>query len=381
MGIKHIDNLSYKDYITALSEPWELSEKLDGSSARIGILDNRYYLEYANVKYFSLDDFPSEIWASTYKVAFSAGIVFLSRANFSPFDCYFDIEILFNKRPNTIFYNLDDTIVLRALSINGGETQPAQNWAHAMTLKSLYEKLFISMNELKSDDGIKIETILTPRTIKFRMLESLASRSYCDIIPIINEELEWLNTMSIIPGFSNSDVILQPLTSCPHGMGPCEWKIIKPKFKELRQSLRTELDKRRMILKNKILDILSKIKSGYNSDFMEGVVVTTTSTVFKIVDKTHFTAINYYLHRVKYLLLGSKFYKKQGLLTIWKDYPKEVKIEKIHRLLQWYLRNHYKMLKIVPYKGKSLMYGYADQIHQRTLNMFADTIQRVENGR
>lgn len=381
MGIKHIDDLSYKDYITALSESWELTEKLDGSSARIGILDNRYYLEYANVKYFSLDDFPSEIWASTYKVAFSAGMVFLSRAKLSTFDCYFDIEILFNKRPNTIFYNLDDTIVLRSLSIYGEEAQPVQNWAHAMTRRSLYERLFISMNELKSDDGLKIETNLTYRTIRFKQLDSLTSNSYCDIIPILNDELTWLKSMSIMTGFSNHDVILQPLTACPHGMSAEEWKTIKPKFKELRQSLRSELDRRRVILKNKILDVLANIKSRYNSDFMEGVVVTTTSTVFKIVDKNHFTAINYYLHRVKYLLLGSKFYKKQGLLTIWKDYPKEIKIEKIHRLLQWYLRNHYKMLKIVPYRGKSLMYGYTDQIHQRTLNMFADTIRRVENGR
>lgn len=385
MGIKHIEDLTYNEFINAIGFAWKATEKVDGSSVEFGFDDKlQYYLEYGKQRYYSVDEIPDEAWATTYKLAFLVGQLVLTRVkehysvgtNF-----YVRAELVFSHRPNTIYYAIPDTIIILSAGRKGSEEKTSLEIFSNIT--DINNGIAISYNGLISRDGKTVETELMGTTVHiavntdYNIISKMLHPRRCVFHGRI---YDWLLSKSSVEGFTVGDIIRWPMNRRPPNIPSDQWSLEKKEFQEVRDSYRAELDILRMKLKEEIIEIMETVGSTYSARFMEGIVVNTDSP-FKVVDKKNFTRINLYLHRMKYLLLGSAFYKKKGLLQIYKDHPKEVKLRQMDRLLNWYLRHHTKMLKYEVIGSSGTIFGYMDQVHQRTLNMFADTRKRIEDGR
>lgn len=385
MGIKHIEDLTYNEFINVIGFAWKATEKVDGSSVEFGFDDKlQYYLEYGKQRYYSVDEIPNEAWATTYKLAFLVGQLVLTRVK----ECYsvgtnfyVRAELVFSHRPNTIYYAIPDTIII--LAAGRKNSKEKDSLAIFDSITDIKNGIAISYNGLISRDGKTVEKELMGTTVHvsvntdYNVISRMLHPRQCVFHGRI---YDWIMSKSSVEGFTVGDIIRWPMNRRPPNIPSDQWALEKKEFQEVRDSYRAELDILRMKLKEEIIEIMETVGSTYSARFMEGIVIN-ADTPFKVVDKENFTRINFYLHRVKYLLLGSAFYKKKGLLQIYKDHPKEVKLRQMDRLLDWYLRHHMKMLKYEAIGSSGTIFGYMDQVHQRTLNMFADTRKRIEDGR
>lgn len=367
MSIKHIEDLSYADKIRILSSVTSSCyEKLDGSSVEFQMgLDCGFRMKLAGSWVSEYDEIPQELWANDYRYAYVVGYAlyesFLREVTKEDLAVPSSVitvqaELVIGNCPNTIRYNSGNRLVI--LNITDSNYHHSHHNINTLFYGYWSEKTISSSLMISStNNGTEVS-----RDIKTLDIDVSLNIP----IPIMfgYKKLAIPDEISFISDMPARDIDFKSIA------------------RKLTQDTKNKIDNIVLLFKYDLLINLNKNRSITP----EGLVINVTDLqnhrlVFKVVDKKLFTSANYYGHRVKYLLLGSKFYKKKGLLDIYRDYPIDIKIQKIVKLLNWYKSNHKNLSRSFASHTGTIDISYDLELHQRTLNTFYDTIQRIKNGR
>lgn len=221
-----------------------------------------------------------------------------------------EIEVLFGRLPNTVPYDSDVNRIIFLNAVSGNPNLTAirnfmKNKRTKITILAPYTTDGVTI-EL-AHETYKWEFVQTP-TIS--MDKVTKDQAISDIDEELDALEEFMKADSGIHKFSNAEVLSLPLNVRPESVNQPDWKELKSMIKDKRIELNNALSGRtglRMRIKEILLNTLVRdIRSDFGPEikdggWIEGVVFRhkDTGEMFKIVDKDLFTAVNTFLWKVR----------------------------------------------------------------------------------
>lgn len=387
-SIPHYEDLSAKDILQSLDLQWWASEKLDGSYLEAGLDESGcFYTSRKNgERNYQLSDWPAECWANDYRAAHEVSSMIVEslvkEGAMAPGQ-HFGTEVLPRGRPNTIPYTMPDTL-------NGMLVITTVSWPVSTAFYSVVERFHatLKVDMLTSDDGKNVRSwknkqdwVVKINTQYHRDLTGARlGPSASKIRKVLNM---WLPQESKVEGFSIMEVLDISLAKKHPACGDRNWNELRKELKKERDELREVFTALVLLFKDIAYKVLvnempSVVGAGSHK---EGVVVQTSHILFKIVDRPTFSARNHFTHWVKYALVGGRRPARPCFLSRTKDWPKEARLARLEVLRQRYLDWHVMLRLPVTFMGREHVDDYSGSLHWRTLNLFADTRKRIEDGR
>lgn len=399
MGIPHFEDLSIGDILTVLDNEWSVLEKLDGSYFEFGLdsTGSFYSRHKGGPVCHSLDDWPSAGWTNSFKLGHTAAenIVdgLLAEGLIQSGDTFVS-ELLVGQRHNTILYF----------------QMPLYNFGYFVIIKTperedenaIYQNMlerFFSTFSVKFMQGVTVSVDGKTQSDEPLMLEfeTAVNRPYSPILiarklaTSISDFKElytaWLSGPSNIVGFSIKDCLEVNLGRKSDKCGDRIWSSLKTELKQEREYLRKLSNKYLMMFKDivyraTVVDLPSIFGFG---PYKEGVVIKVINThiAFKITNRIEFSKANHFAHIVKYWLIGGRRPARPSFLSRTSHWPIEHRLARLDVLLQRYLdnrlalRSQFDLTPVYPH----MVVEYTGGLHDRMLNLFADTRQRIINGR
>lgn len=388
VSIPHFEDLTAKEIFESLELKWWASEKLDGSFLEVGLdkWGHFYTSRKGGDRMYQVDDWPKECWASTYRCAHEVASMLveaLYKEGAIAADQHFGAEIIEGKRPNTIPYVLPDKTT--ALMVLTTVSYPVSTTFYSVVenfVASFRPEILVSFNGKEIATGhisqtwrVKINTQYSRELIAARLTPSAQK---------VRKVLEmWLPQESKVRGFSIMEVLDVNLSKKHPNCGSRNWNDLRKELKQEREELKEVFTSLVLLFKEIAYKVLvfempSVVGAGSQK---EGVVVTTPNGLFKIIDRPSFSTRNHFAHRVKYMLVGGRRPVRPCFLSRTKDWPVEKRLARLDVLLQRYQDWHVMLRLPVTYNGTETTDSYSGSLHQRMLNLFADTRKRIEHGR
>lgn len=388
VSIPHYEDLSAKEIFESLDLKWWASEKLDGSFLEAGLdqWGHFYTSRKGGERMYQLEDWPRECWANSYRNAHEVASMLveaLYKEGAIAAGQHFGAEIIDSKKPNTVSYTLPHGVtgllVLTTVSYEVSTT------FYAVVEKFVAEfrpEILVSFNGRDVAQGyvnqtwqVKVNTQISRELVAARLSQSATK---------VRKVMEmWLPQESKIQGFTIMEVLDISLAKKHPNCGDRNWNDLRKDLKKEREELREVFTSLVLLFKEIAYKVLvfempSVIGAGSQK---EGVVIKTPNGLFKIVDRPSFSARNHFAHRVKYMLVGGRRPARPSFLSRTKDWPVEQRLARLDVLLARYQDWHFMLRLPVTYNGVDTTDSYSGSLHQRMLNLFADTRKRIENGR
>jgi hypothetical protein len=388
VSIPHFEDLSAQRIYDSLDLQWWVSEKLDGSYLKFGLDDEGFFYTQrkGGSKTYTLEEFPEECWADTYKIGHTvAGMVVegLRKEGLIGPGQGMGAEILQGCLPNTVPYQMP-------IHLNGMLVITTIDYDVNDSFFKVMEKFQCSFQHetLLSNNGWDIER-------KVQNQNWLVKINPPHSMPWVQSRLgphaqklkkvldRWFPTESNVKGFTILEVLDISLSKKHPNCGDRNWNELKKELMKEREELREVFSSIVLLFKDIAQRVLihetpSVIGAG---SFKEGVVVATDNGVFKIVDRQQFSVANQFTHRIKYMIVGGRRPARPSFLSRTKDWPIDKRLARLRQLLDRFESGRHPLHYLMSYGDKSHLYSYSGQLAQRTLNMFRDTRKRIEDGR
>jgi len=389
-SIPHFEDLSAKEIYESLDLRWSASEKLDGSYLEAGLDDEGFFYSRrkGGEKIYSMDDWPDECWASTYRIAHEmAGMLveaLVKEQAIQPGN-HIGFEIIHGRQPNVVHYSFDSRY-------NGMMVITTVSWKPSTEFYSIVEhfEAFYVVPVRQSSDGMTSQVTLEHQEwcIRFnqQISQELIQARLTPSAQKIRKVLDmWFPQASNVEDFTIAEILDINLARKHEKCGDRNWNELRKELKREREQLWEIFRALVLLFKDIAYKVLvdempSVVGAGSRK---EGVVVLTPGGLFKLVDRPNFAAANLFIHRVKYMLVGGRRPVRPCFLSRTKDWPKEKRLARLTTLLYRYMK-HRSRLRFTPDRSGSqqtLYVGYVGDLHQRMLNLFADTRKRIEDGR
>ena len=388
VSIPHYEDLSAKEIYDSLDLMWWASEKLDGSYLLFGLDDQgSFYSQRKGGKpCYSLDDWPDELWANTYRIGHTLSnmlVESLLDEGLIQAGQSIGAEILHGRLPNTVPYIFPDDSDGYLIVTNTSFDASPDFFSTLEKFNAFWLERSTYANErCVVDDFPFLHSwkIRVNRQIPRELAQARLMLHATKFKKVLNH---WFPQESKIQGFSILEVLDINLASKHPNCGDRNWN-------ELRKDLAVERDELREVFTSLVLlfkDIAYRVlvleqpSSVGPGSFKEGVVVKTNNGIFKIVDRDAFAEANRFTHIVKYWIVGGRRPARPSFLSRTKDWPKEKRLARLEVLKDRYIASHYTMHYTLEVGGREMLLSYSGELHTRTLNMFHDTKKRIENGR
>jgi len=386
-SIPHFEDLSAREIYESLDLNWSVSEKLDGSYLEAGLDDDGFFYSHrkGGERNYHVNDWPDECWAATYRIAHDmAGMLIealLKEQAISPGN-YMGFEIIHGNWPNVVRYNIQPPH-------NGVMVITTISWKPSTTFYTVIERFstFYRAPVRRSSDGITSQVVMedqdwvikpnpqiVPELVQARLNPSAQRvRKVLDI---------WFPQESKVEGFTVAEILDINLARKHEKCGDRNWNDLRRELKRERDQLRESFLSLTLLFKDAAYKVLvdempSVLGAGSRK---EGVVVLTPRGLFKIVNRDSFLESNLFIHRIKYMLVGGRRPVRPCFLSRTKDWSLEKRLLRLNTLLYRYMA-HRNRLRLVEDYGYTQEIGYTGDLHQRMLNLFADTRKRIEDGR
>lgn len=388
VSIPHFEDMSPQRIYDSLDiSRWTVSEKLDGSYVKFGLdQDGVYFTERkGGQRFYTLEDFPEECWADTYKIAHTAlgfATEAMKKEGFIKLGQEYGAEVVQGFLPNTVPYKID-TKYDGTIHITS-----AENPSHLLfSMMGCFECSFIH-EALFSIDGWNIEREKRHQTWAVKMNPRISNHWITARLQPHADQLKnvldsWFPLESKISGFTIKEILEIKLNKKHPNCGNRNWTDLKEEISKERDELRVAFTNAVLLFKRIAEQVLiyetpSVIGAG---SLKEGMVIETSDGLFKITERELFTEANLFTHIVKYWLVGGRRPYRPSFLSRTKDWPIDKKLARLDQLRTRFLTNHYQLNYILKTNGRSHLYSYSGQLRERTLNMFRDTRKRIEDGR
>lgn len=379
MGIAHIEDVSPREMRDALEEHWTISEKLDGSSITCGLdADGIFYSERkGGEKIYHVADWPERPWANAFRQAHVALEMFIDEMKqLGQIESGFEMscEVINGSTPNTITYTARNVIVITHSPVKFNFERFEVNAITTVFNSSTGSEIFLSEDRDRWVICANPTNKLNPRY------------SFQPGHPISNGARAlryFLGKQSEITNYSNLELMELKLNKRPDDVAPADWKFEKERFTEAREKARTGY-----------YGLIMGIKRGISREYLEGsiselggmmleglVIQTDSGKLFKVVDRPAFTEMNKFTHRVKYWLVGGRRPPKPCFLSRTKDWSKERRLKRLEILRVRYIKNRHNLSLATKLNNRTVWLSYRNDLHQRTLNLFADIREGIINGR
>lgn len=388
VSIPHYEDLSAKEILESLDLKWWASEKLDGSFLEAGLdqWGHFYTSRKGGERMYHASDWPKECWATTYRIAHDVASMLveaLYKEGAIAAGQHFGAEIIEGNRPNTVTYTLPDKtnglLVLTTVSYQVSTTfySVVENFVAHLRPDVIvsFDGKTISRGEVNQTWKVRVNTQYSRELIAARLTPSAQK---------VRTVLEmWLPQESKVQGFTIMEVLDISLAKKHPNCGDRNWNDLRKELKREREELREVFTSLVLLFKEIAYKVLvfempSVVGAGSQK---EGVVVTTPNGMFKIVDRPSFSSRNLFVHRIKYMLVGGRRPARSSFLSRTKHWTTDAKLARIDVLLKRYQDWHVMLRNSVRYNGHESHDSYSGSLHQRMLNLFADTRKRIENGR
>ena len=389
MSIPHFEDLTPDQIYSSLNLLWWPSEKLDGSFLRAGLdEDGFFYVQRKSSADLirSADEWPDECWCKDYKLATTVATVLIETlveyGLISPGQ-YLGLEVLSGERPNSIFYNFGP-ITTGLIYITDPSFELPQE-VYKLLDKSLALKFSQRVPVSKDGKNIEIEN-------QQHQWKVLINPQGCDILvraklsyhaSLLKTSLNnWFQEESSIAGLSKKDILEINLKTKHPQIKTNNWNHARSLISKERDHLRGQFKEMIMPFKDLAIRAIVNDPSGFigPASLKEGVVITTMSFQFKLVERENFTALNLFTHRIKYMIVGGRRPRRSSFLSRTAGWEIEDRLTRLDQLLERYLRNRHKLRYSGFLNGKQITVRYDYSLHERTLGMFADTRKRILNG-
>lgn len=388
VSIPHYEDLSAQAIYDSLDLVWWPSEKLDGSYLLFGIDDAGLFFSQrkGGERCYDLEDWPDECWAGSYRLGHTvAGMVveaLLKEGLISPGQSI-GSEIIHGSMPNTIPYimngDLDGILVITAMNFDvSSEFLTLFNNFVCHFFQDIRSSPYGGGTFVQTEDHIwKVK--INPQTSR-ELVQARLSPHAKQFRTILDH---WFVQDSKVEGFTVRDILDLSLSKKHPKCGERNWNELKKQLSAERKELKQVFQSMTLMFKDTAIRVLiheqpSCIGPG---SFKEGVVVNSPQGLFKIVDRQAFTEANRFTHMIKYWIVGGRRPSRPSFLSRTKDWPKEKRLARLETLLLRYKDKHYTMHYTLENGGRSELLSYSGDLHRRTLNMFADTRKRIEDGR
>jgi len=426
-SISHLEHLPVGEFIEVVTNLNEyiVSEKVDGASLAVGFDEHGMYTSYGKQpedrKYDQSDyDFK---FASTYRRAAHTALEKVKGvlAQHMRTGDEIALEVLFGRYPNVVPYTNDSNVIV-FLQNNTGSTDIG-NLSRDLMDDSVQVKLVVPMTV----DGETIQRVSNRYAFSFsnvptaRIEGELLDYLNKNIAPHIKKIKRFLAQPSGISDFTNREVLEFNLRKRPSNISSSMWPNIKEQVKDQRKTLKAEIqDTYFKPIKDLLLQVIvnsNTSRFGSSDDWIEGVVIKHPyrNTIVKIVDRELFLGAKEFLwdirerlfalpfsvdaaesYRSKFLVdIGSLFgFPELGTIqatrklkslgtdprTIVKSLsvPRRIKgditsVIKDHRKkLQNFLNSYLSKYPTMSKEIKGYQFAYNGEIHNRTLQVFAD---------
>jgi hypothetical protein len=390
-GIPHFEDLSARAILQCLDEEWHITEKLDGSYLCFGLDDQGQFFSQrkGGKPCYSVDQWPNEYWAGTYKLAHSLASILvceLVEQKLLSNDQFFGAEIIHGRMPNTIPYkydqHLDGQLIITGANFDMSHISAMLNKFRATWCQDtafLDTSHVLAYRNQEQNWSIGMLTKEANNHVSGRYLE--AQKAHLKTVLTC-----WLSNPSGVEGFSVLEVLESSLNRRHPNCGDRLWSEVRDLLSTERQRLRLALNSLMLLFKSNLLKFLvNDIPSSISTGLMflggrEGVVVRASTVAFKITDRDNFARANHFTHMVRYWIVGGRRPARPSFLSRTQHWSPEDRIKRLEKLRQRYLTSR-PLHRTVFLNGRTFNYDYQGQLHERTLGMFADTIQRIKDGR
>ena len=388
VSIPHFEDMSPQRIYDSLDiSLWTVTEKLDGTYVKFGLdKDGFYFTERkGGQRFYTLEDFPEECWADTYKVAHTAlgfATEAMKKEGFIVPGQEYGAEVLQGRLPNTVPYNApvkyDGTILITV----------ADNPSHLLySMMGCFECSFVH-EVLFSPDGWNIEREERHQFWAVKMNPTISSHWITARLQPHANQLKkildsWFPLDSKVPGFTIKEILELKLNKKHPNCGSRDWNDLKEDLVKEREDVRIAFKNAVMLFKKIAEQILiheTPSAVGIGS-LKEGVVIKNPNGLFKVIERDTFTEANTFTHIVKYWIVGGRRPYRPSFLSRTKDWSIDERLARLDVLRKRFLTNRYPLHYILRVGGRSHLYSYSDQLKDRTLNMFRDTRKRIEDGR
>jgi hypothetical protein len=389
-GLPYFEDLRLDKALEFLSpeHEWQIYEKLDGSFLQFGLDDEgRPYTNRKTAQNcYSLDDWPTECWADTYRQAHVVAIWLLhllAEKGVLKAGQFFTAELIPDDRPNTVLYRIETPrFVVTSQSFEYPD-QGSARIAEAILCgnMSFWHEFRFSLdgkNLMTSEDLVTWYIDTNP--VLFR--RDRAIRNY------LNNFREAMIILSQNPigvgDLTEMDLLTMPMNRKPDGFAG-NWNEEKAKLVAMRETVRERYRQELIVVRNHLYEVMSQQPKfmSYRGD-CEGFVVVSSVTTFKLVIKEQFQPANKFAHIVKYWLVGGRRPARPCFLSRTKDWPKQQRLDRLEVLRKRYFEKHKKLFafyepsKLRPVQQVDYSFG---PLHNRMVNLFYDTKKRIEDGR
>lgn len=399
--MKHLCDLPIPTIRAILSKTWRLSEKLDGSFMRAGLDENGvFYTERKGKnRYYSVDDWPDLPWTNYFRSAHLAlEAVFDGLVNDNLLTGkYVDIEVIGGELPNSIRYSMfsannlwitGGTAFMEVAEIGGKKLfRFGGNQSHFGYIK-------VASNFWKTTDGIDLVKERKEIAWSLRRMDTLDIDAHQLFEGRELNLRTWLERTVVFRGetTNNGDLLDAKLNRKPEFVQQEDWSAnrleILAQLKAKREFLRDEFVKlcnvtaRILKLKLQHVDYENFKKRIPSPGEVEGVVISVwldypEKLVFKVVDKDHFAPLNNFTHIVRYWLQGGRRPERPSFWSRTEHWPTQKRLDRLEVLRRRYQRGKYALEHT--FDRRPLAYSNWE-LDQRTLLLFAELKQRIQNG-
>ena len=390
-SIPHFEDLSVSDIYDALDLKWMASEKLDGTSLEAGLDEAGlfYTKRKGGEPVYDVDDWPEEIWAGTYRRAHASVSCFveaLVKENAISNGDVIGFEVLEGHYPNSVSYIPPSG----AGAVHGFVVITHTSWTPNTAFYSIAFTMLTSSHAITSYtmDGRSVGSQLENFKHQFKVNSAIGTdwiqarlRPSAEQTRMVMDT--WLPAPSSISGFTNREVLEANLARKHPNAGDRNWNDLRKELVAERVHLRKTFVSLALLFKDAAYRVIVNETHGIMGagSFKEGAVVVTPNGMFKLVDRPAFTELNRFTHWAKYAIVGGRRPPRPSFLSRTKDWPVQKRLARLDQLLTRYKEKRYTLHYSGTMNGRNMMVSYAGEIHQRVLNMFADTRKRIEDGR
>jgi hypothetical protein len=299
-GITHIEDLPPEEFIRAVRNMSKMiaTEKLDGANLTFGFDSRGKFYTSREAKggsdrFYSSEDYTNRAADNGFKAAHAAleKVAPKLRKIVNPGEAV-EIEVLFGRQPNAIVYGANYVAFLRMVPGDGGE-MPDQGKIKELQKELRGDSVNVEVPMTTTDDGITLKTEPTKVQWKFTSVSYVESHHFERVN--VSEELEkferWL-TQNPPSSFKTKKSFVE---AAQQFMLPIKEKFLDNVVRTLTPALRD-------------VDVSPSEDIG-----VEGVVVLDPETgkQFKLVDKSVFTLINQFNFAIRNQIKSTSYFNPE----------------------------------------------------------------------
>ena len=436
-SIPHLEHLAIDDFLHVIDNLGEytLSEKVDGANLFMGIDEKGFYTYYGKSydKKYSVDEYPIQ-FSTTYRRAAHAALeqVLDTIRQYVGVGDEISLEVIFGKFPNVVPYTSKSNTVVFLHATKGSPDLSALD--SAIGDQSVAVKLVTPV----TTDGRTINNINKMYAFSFSQVPQITLSQEQQTFVRSKIATEYSNLQAFlaqrsgISTFTNKKILMMSTRAKPDNIPSGSWASLKPEIVEKRKQL-TEILKNEYLvpIKEVLLDVFVRGKYsafGSEGDWIEGVVLSHQfrSQKIKLVDRELFLGAKDFLWDIREKLfalpfsignvgsfrgklatsvcgtfglpecgtvqatrklksLGSSPEQIIASLNIPDDVDSRIKliVNRMEIKLTQFLNNYLSRVSKLSTTIKGVHFTYDGEIHNRTLQVFADMyaeLNRLRNA-